>query len=161
MARSIASFISIALLCALPAACDKPGVTEQQKENQATNQAAQAKGQMEQQMENAQANAEKEIAGARANFEKAREDYLHDKRLDVTSLDEKIARFEAEEKTATGKLKADIASRLPAIRTQRAAFGRRLQALAATSASAWDAAKAEADKEWNTLKTAVDDVPSK
>jgi hypothetical protein len=169
MARSIASFIGISLLCALPAACDKtgvteeqkPGVTEQQKENQASNQVAQAKGQFEQQMENAQASAEKEIAGARADFERAREDYLHDKRTALADLDEKIARLDAEEKTATGKLKADIALHMPAIRAQRAAFGRRLQTLGTTLPATWDTAKADADKAWDALKTAVDDVPSR
>jgi hypothetical protein len=149
MARFIASFTGFALVSALAVACDKPGVTEQQK------------GQTEMQMQNAQASAEKEIAGARADFEKAREDYLHDKRTDLVDLDEKIARLDSEQKTATGKLKTDIAAHMPTVHAQREAFGRHLQTLGATSPATWDAAKSDVDKEWDALKNAVDDVPSR
>ena len=161
MARSVASLTGVALLCALAVACDKPGVTEQQKENRAIDQNAQAQGQTEQQFQNAQANAEKQVAAARVDFEKAREDYLHDKRTDLADLDEKIANMDANEKTATGKKKAQLDAQLPGIRAQRDAFARHMQSLSVTPPSAWDESKANLDKEWDALKNAVDNPPSR
>jgi hypothetical protein len=161
MARSVASLTGVALLCALAAACDKPGVTEQQKENRATDQNVQTQGQAEQQFQNAQANAEKQIAAARVEFEKTREDYLHDKRTDLADLDEKIANMDATEKTATGKKKAQLDAQLPQIRAQRDAFARHMQSLSVTPPSAWDESKANLDKEWGALKNAVDNTPSR
>ncbi len=161
MARSVASFTRITLLCALAAACDKPGVAEQQKENRASDQTAQTNNQTEVQIENAQSKAEKQIAAARADFDKTREDYLHDKRTDLADLDERIANMDADAKTAKGKKKADLDARLPQIRAQRDAYARHMQSLSVTPPSAWDDAKANLDKEWDALKNAVDNSPSR
>ena len=58
--------------------------------------------------------------------------------------------------TATGKAKADLDAKLPQIRAQRAAIGADFRALMGTTSGAWDDAKARVDKEWDSLKSAVD-----
>jgi flagellar motility protein MotE (MotC chaperone) len=158
MTRHIAPSFAIALLSVSVVACDKPGVTEQQKETKATEQAANAANEAERQAQSAQAAAERDIAKARADFDKAREDYLHGRRLDLDDLDKRIADLEAKVKTATGKTKAEYDARLPAVRAQRDAFARHMQGLASSTAATWDQAKANLDKEWDTLKTAVENA---
>ena len=158
MSRHIASLSAMALLSGLYLACDKPGVAEQQQESKASEQAAKAKNEAEQQAQSAQAKAERDIAKARADFDKSREDYLHGRRLDLDDLDKKVAELEAKAKTATGKNRADYDARLAAIRAQRDAFARHMQAVGSATADTWDAAKANLDKEWEALKKAVDDA---
>jgi hypothetical protein len=158
MTRSIASLSVIALLSGFSVACDKPGVAEQQQESKASEQAARARTEAEQQALTAQAKAERDIQKARSDFDKAREEYLHGRRLDVDDLDKKIAELEAKAKTGMGKAKADYDARLPAIRAQRDPFARHMQALGNTTADAWDGAKANLDKEWDSLKKTVDDA---
>jgi vacuolar-type H+-ATPase subunit H len=158
MIRHIASLSVIALLSGLYVACDKPGVAEQQQESKASEQAAKSKTEAEQQVQTAQAKAERDIEKARADFDKSREDYLHGRRLDLDDLDKKIADLEAKAKTGASKAKADYDARLPAIRAQRDAFVRHMQALGTATADTWDAAKANLDKEWDALKKTVDDA---
>jgi hypothetical protein len=158
MIRRIAPFTAIALLSASFVACDKPGVTEQQKETKASEQAANATNEAERQVQSAQAAAERDIARARADFDKSREDYLHGRRLDLDDLDKRVADLEAKSKTATGKTEAGYDARLPALRAQRDAFVHHLQALASSTAATWDEAKASLDKEWDALKTAADNA---
>jgi vacuolar-type H+-ATPase subunit H len=158
MTRPIASLSAIALLSGLYVACDKPGVAEQQQESKASEQAVKAKTEAEQQAQTAQAKAERDIEKARADFDKAREDYLHGRRLDLDDLDKKISELEAKAKTGTGKAKAAYDARIPAIRAQRDAFARHMQALGNTTAEVWDGAKANLDKEWDALKKSVDDA---
>jgi hypothetical protein len=158
MTRHIASLSTIALLSGLFIACDKPGVAEQQQESKASEQASKAKNEAEQQAQTAQAKAERDIAKARADFDKSREDYLHGRRLDLDDFDKRLAELEAKAKTGTSKAKADIDARLPAIRAQRDAFVRHMQALGNTTADTWDSAKANLDKEWDAMKKALDDA---
>jgi hypothetical protein len=154
MIRHIAPLTLIALFSFV--ACDKPGATEQQKEDKASERAANARSEAEQQAQSAQAVAAKDIAAARAEFEKNREDYRHSRRVDLADLDKKIVDLEADTRTATGKEKANLEVRLPAIRAKRDAFVRDMQALDNAMAATWDAAKANLDQEWDALKTAVD-----
>jgi len=155
MTRHIASFTVIALLFGLSVACDKPGVTEQQQESKANEQAAKTRGEAEQQTQSAQAKAERDIAQARADFDKSREDYLHSRRVDLDDLDKTIADLEAKAKIDKGKAKTELDSRLPAIRAQRDTFARHMQALGTATVDTWDTAKANLDKEWEALKSAV------
>jgi hypothetical protein len=156
MVCHITSFTAITLLAASLVACEKPGVTEQQKETKANEQAAAARNEAEQKTQGAQATADKDIAAARADFAKAREDYMHSRRIDLEDLDRKIAELEAKEKTATGKTKTDLDARLPAIRAQRDAFARHLQGMNTATPATWDGAKMNLDKEWDALKSAAD-----
>jgi septal ring factor EnvC (AmiA/AmiB activator) len=156
MVRHITSFTAVTLLAASLVACEKQGVTEQQKETKASEQAANARNEAEQKAQGAQATAERDIAAARADFAKAREDYMHSKRVDLEELDRKITDLEAKEKTAMGKTKADLDARLPAIRAQRDAFARHLQSMNNATPATWDGAKASLDKEWDSLKSTVD-----
>src|SRR5689334_16053095 len=87
-------------------ACDKPGATEKQREDNAMQQAAQARNEANENAENAQAKADKEVANARNDFERTREDYRHDRTDDLTRLDKRIADLDAKARTATGKTKA-------------------------------------------------------
>lgn len=156
MGHHISLLIVVGLSSACLAACDRPGVAEQQKESKATEQAANAKSEAERQEQAAQANAERDIEHARAEFEKAREDYLHARRLDLDELDKREADLEAKAMTSVGKAKANLEARLPAIRAQRDTYARHLQALATTTTVSWDSAKASLDKEWDALNAAVD-----
>ncbi len=148
MRRPIASFLVTALLCAPVFACDKPGVTEKQKEMKATEQAEQASQQ-----------ATKDIAAARSDFEKTREDYLHARRIDVLDLNRRVAEIDEKASTAKGKEKTDLDARLAVIRPQRDAFVRHVEALYSTAPSSWDGDKANLDKEWDALNKAVYSVP--
>lgn len=148
--------ITLVALSLSAVACDKPGVTERQKEMKAGEEARNAANESQRQAQGAQAAAEKTIAAARADFETARENYVHHRRLDLVDLDKKIADLEANAKTGTGKTKADSRGRLLAIQAQRDAFDRHVQALDTVTATTWDAAAANLDKEWDALKKAVD-----
>jgi hypothetical protein len=156
MVRPIQSFTSIAVLLAAFCACDKPGVTEQQKESTANEQAANTRNDAIQRMESAQAKADKERAAAQLDFEKSREDYGHMRRQDLTDLDKKIVDLQAEVRTSTGKTKMNLQQRLPAIQARRDAFARHLQELDTATPGAWDQAKANLDKEWADLKDQVE-----
>jgi hypothetical protein len=143
-------------LCSPLFACDKPGVTEQQREDKATQMAELAREQSSEQAENAQASAEKEIAAARNEFEKAREEYRHERYGKLSDLDQKIANLDAEDRTATGKKKSNLDDRLPAIHAQRDAFARGMQSLDHATGTTWDSERASLDKEWDDLVAAVD-----
>lgn len=88
--------------------------------------------------------------------QKSREDYRHIRRMDLEDLDKKVVDLEAEQRTATGKTKANLAANVPAIRAQRDAYVRDLQALDTAAPATWDTARANLDKKWETLKEAVD-----
>jgi hypothetical protein len=157
MVRPMA-FTAIASLLISLGACDPPGLTEQQKETKASDEATNARNQAEQQSQNAQAAADKDIASARADFEKTRENYLHDKRLDLVTLDTKIMDLEAKARTLSVKARSDLDARLSAVLAQRDAFVRNMGALETEVGATWDSSKANLDKEWNSLKAALDDA---
>jgi hypothetical protein len=152
----MATITLIALAAPFPFACDKPGVTERQKEDKASEEARNAAQEAQRQVQAAQATAEKSISAARTDFETTRENYLHRRRLDLVDLDSKIFDLEASARTSTGKAKADIRKSLSAIRAQRDAFVRHLQDLETATATTWDGAAAGLDEEWEALKKAVE-----
>jgi vacuolar-type H+-ATPase subunit H len=137
-------------------ACDKPGATEQQREQRANEQVTQAANEANQQTQSAQAAADKDIAAARTDFEKSREDYRHARTKDLSDVDEKIANLESKATTATGKTKARLDANPPPLRAQREAFVRDIQTLDRATAATWDETKANVDREWDALKAAVD-----
>jgi hypothetical protein len=139
MIRHIAPLTLTALLAASSIACEKPGATERQKEQQASEQAAQTKN---------------------SDFEKTRANYRHSRISDLGDIDKRIANLEAKENTATGKTKADLEAEMPAILAQRDAYVRVLQNLDTATASTWDDAKANADRKWDSLKDAVSKAES-
>jgi hypothetical protein len=146
---------AIAATLIATAACDRPGVAEQQKEQTAAQDNAEQQNRAARESASAQADMNGKVNSARADFEKTRDDYRHEKASDIEALDAKIDALENKDKTATGKAKVDLDSKLPAIRTQRASLGADFRALQATSATTWDDAKARVDKEWDDLKSAV------
>jgi hypothetical protein len=156
MSHHVASFTLFALLSASAFACDKPGVTEQQRETKANEQAANSRNEAERQAQGSQATAERDIAAARADFEKARADYMHGRQRDLIDVDKKIVDLDTNARPKTGKTKAELDTRLPSIHAQRDAFARHMQALDTATPSTWDADRANLDKEWDSLKTAVD-----
>ncbi len=137
-------------------ACDQPGATEKQREDNAMQQAAQSRSQASQNAENAQAQADKEIAQARTQFERSREDYRHDKTTDLTQLDKRIADLDAKARTATGQTKAKLQSNLPNVHQLRDQFARDMTSLDRATPDTWDQQRANLDKEWDSLKSAVD-----
>ena len=154
MIRHAGTFALAAAFMTL-AACDQPGVTEQQKEQKAAQVNADQQDRAARESASAQADMNTKVASAQADFEHTREDYRHSRQTDLDDLDAKIAKLEATDIAATGKAKADLAARLPQIRAQRAAFGADFRALQAATATTWDGAKARVDKEWDTLTSAV------
>jgi len=155
MIRYAGTFALAAALMA-SAACDKPGVTEQQKEQKAAQDNADQQDRAARESASAQADMNQKVASAQSDFERTREDYRHSRQTDLDEIDAKIAKLEASATTATGKAKTDLDARLPQIHAQRAALGADFRALQQTSASLWDDAKARVDKEWESLKSAVD-----
>jgi hypothetical protein len=158
MNRYIAPLTLIVALSASAFACDKPGATEEQKEMKANDQAATARNEAQQKEMGAQAQADKDIAAAQTDFAKAREDYRHTKWTDLADLDKKIGTLQERDQTATGKTKADLDTALPTIRAKRAAFVHDMQALDSATGATWDEARANLDKEWEQLKSSVNDV---
>jgi hypothetical protein len=151
-----AGTLAVAAALMSVAACDKPGVTEQQKEQQAAQDNAEQQSRAARESASAQADMNQKVAAAQNDFERTREDYRHSRQTDLDEVDAKIAKLEAKSATATGKAKADLDAKLPQIRAQRAAVGADFRALMGTTATAWDDAKARVDKEWDSLKSAVD-----
>jgi len=137
-------------------ACEKPGVEEQQKEQKAAQDNAEQQNRAARESASAQADMNQKVATAQTDFEKAREDYRHEKMTDLETLDAKIAKLESKEKTATGKAKDQLDTALPTIRAQRASFAADFRAIQTASASTWEATKERMDKEWDNLKAAVD-----
>jgi hypothetical protein len=141
-----------------PAACDKPGVMEQQTEQKAAQKNADQQERAARESASAQAYMSQKVASAQADFEHADEDYRHSRQTDLDDIDAKIAKLEAKDTTATGKAGTDLDARQPSIRAQRAALGSDFRALQPTSSTAWDDAKARVDKEWEAPKAAVADA---
>jgi chromosome segregation ATPase len=157
MIRIAGTFALAAALTAVTA-CDKPGVTEQQKEQKAAQDNADQQERAARESASAQADMNQKIASAQADFENSREDYRHTRQTGLDDIDAKIAKVEAKAATATGKAKADLDAKLPSIRAQRASFGSDVRALQSATSATWDNAKARVDKEWEALKAAVDDA---
>jgi hypothetical protein len=144
------------LLIATSIACEKPGATERQREEQANHQVAQAKQEANQQTQAAQQTADKDIAAARADFEKTREDYRHARAVDLSDLDKKLSELEAKEKTAKDKARTELQAELAAIREKREAFLKDMYALNGASAATWDEQRAKTGRDWDALRSAVD-----
>lgn len=157
MIRYAGTFAVVAALMT-NAACDKPGVEEQQKEQKAAQDNADQQNRAARESASAQADMNQKVTAAQADFQQAREDYRHSRQTDLDELDSKIAKLEATDVTATGKAKADLDAKLPSIRAQRASFGSNLRSLQMSTASTWDDSKARIDKEWEALKAAVSDA---
>jgi hypothetical protein len=153
MMNRIGSLTLIALVSLSPLACHKPGVTEKQKELQASEEAKNLTSEGQKQLQGARSAAEKTVSAARADFETTRENYLHARRLDLIDLDRRIEDLEA---APPAGAKADIRARLLAIDAQREAFGRHMWSLETTTPAAWDAATKKLDQEWDALRRAVD-----
>jgi hypothetical protein len=137
-------------------ACDKPGVAEQQKEQQASQDNAEQQEHAARESASAQAAMNQKVASAQADFERTREDYRHSRQTDLDEIDAKIAKIAARAATASGKAKTDLDAKLSQIRSQRAAMGADFRAIQVTTAAGWDDAKARVDREWESLKSAVD-----
>jgi hypothetical protein len=150
--------IAVAAVMMGGTACDRPGVTEQQKEHQAAQDNADQQERAARESASAQADMNEKVTAAQADFDKTREDYRHSRETDLSEIDAKIAKLEAKATTATGKAKADLDAKLPGIRAQRASFGSDFRSLQMSTASTWDDSKARIDKEWESLKNAVDDA---
>jgi septal ring factor EnvC (AmiA/AmiB activator) len=153
-----AGTFALAAALLMNVACDKPGVEEQQKEQKAAQDNADQQNRAARESASAQADMNQKVASAQADFDKTRENYRHDRQSDLDDLDAKIAKLESNERTATGKAKADLDAKLPSIRAQRASFGADFRAIQATTAATWDDSKARLDKEWDGLKNAVSDA---
>jgi type II secretory pathway pseudopilin PulG len=147
---AMALLATVALL-----ACDKPGATEQQKENSASQQAAQQVDEANRNAQSAQAEAQRKIASARADFEKDRDDYRHRRDQDLIDINKKVSELEAKQRTATGKDRAKLDQSLPALRAQRDTFSNDLQHLDNVTPASWDGARDSLDKEYNALSDAL------
>jgi hypothetical protein len=105
----------------------------------------------------AQAEADKKLAEVQASLAKMREDYRHETVEKLITIDMKIADLEARARATTGKTRANLEATLKRIRAARDRFTADFKALEATSAAAWDQAKAGLDKELADMQSLVDD----
>jgi hypothetical protein len=104
----------------------------------------------------AQAEADKKVADAQASFLKLREDFRHQVTDSLVKVDKDVADLEAKTKTATGKVKAELESKLPNIRSLRENVTAEYRSLELASALTWDDAKKRVDKAVDDLKQAID-----
>jgi hypothetical protein len=158
MNLSMTSFAVIALLSSSIPACDKPGEAEQKKEIAASEQAAEARTQADRNSQIAQGQSDTAVAAARADFEKSRENYRHSRQQDVANMNKKVADLDAKQKTAIGKERATLDANLPTLRSRRDTFVADLRRLDDATPASWDGARASLDKEWDALKTAIDEA---
>ena len=147
---TVSALLSVSVLM-----CQKPGAEEQTAEGRANKQAEEVQNEATNKVNAAQVEADQKIAAARADFEKAREDYRHSKQVDLDSLNQKVADLDAQEKIATGKTRVALDANLPAIHAQRDAFASDMRSLQFATAATWDSARARLDTEWDALSTAV------
>jgi hypothetical protein len=149
----------MAITLTLSAGCDK-AADDQRKANEAQAEAdkkiAEANRDHATKTTSAQVEADKKIAAAEGDFGKRREDYRHKVQGDLVDLDKKIADLDAKAKTATGKTKADLDTRLPQIHARRDAFAKSFNSVETATAPQWDDMKTRVDKEWSDLKALVD-----
>jgi len=142
------------------AGCDKSAAEAQEKANkaqgEATLTAANAQAEANKKATTAQANADKDIAEAKGDFAKTREDYRHTVQSKLDAVDKKIALLEADAKKATGKAKADLDAKVTNLRAQRTAFGAEVKSLETSTAATWDSSKARVDKAMTDLEAAAD-----
>ena len=159
MVHSITSLTGIVVLSASLAAChQQAGQTEMQKEIQANEQASSARSEAEQHFQNARAAADDQIATARMDFVKARENYLHAKREDLVSLDGRVMRLQSKARSSNAKARAALEPQLSTIQAQRDEFVEQLRALESAAPDVWDVGKDNLDKEWASLKADVDKI---
>ena len=160
MNRSIVS-ASVALSIALALGCNK-AADEQRKADEARAEADEkvvdANRDATERINAAQAEADKKVADAQANFIKMREDFRHDVSQKLVEIDKDIAGLEAKAKTATGKAKAEIDSKVPNIRSLREQVSSEYRSLELASALTWDDAKARVNKAVDDVKKAIDDA---
>jgi phosphoenolpyruvate-protein kinase (PTS system EI component) len=146
----------IGLFAIASSACEKPGVAEKQREQQANAELRQARDEAIQREQGAQGAADKAIGAARADFQKTREDYRHARAVDLIDIDKKIAALEAKEKTAPERGKAQRQADLSAIRVKREAVVRDMNALDNATAATWDEETARMNRDCDALKSAID-----
>ena len=156
MKSSIASFAVVALMCSSVAACEKPGQAEQEKEQAAVQQAAKARAEADDNAQKAESEAQGKVTAARADFEKARNDYRHQRQQDLADADKRISDLQVKQMKATGKEREKLDANLPALRARRETFARDLQHLDDATPASWDGARDSLDKEWDNLKAALD-----
>jgi hypothetical protein len=95
-----------------------------------------------------------------SDFEKARDDYRHQKQADLALLDRSIADLEGKEKAGGAKAKTDMHGMLTSLHAEREKFVADLAAADHATAATWDSAKAGLDKEWDALTSAADKTKS-
>jgi chromosome segregation ATPase len=127
----------------------------EQAQAQANEKAAQARADADAKARAAQADADKKIADAQASFDKMREDYRHTLTNDLTDIDKRIADLDAKKLTATGKTRSDLDVSLTAVHGARERLTADFNNLGAASASTWDRAKANLDKEYSDLRSMI------
>lgn len=146
-------------LVVISTGCDK-AADEQAKANEAQSEAngkiAAVSAEADAKVKAAQADADKKIAEAQAGFMKLREDYRHATTTSLVDLDKKVADLDAKATKATGKAKTELEDALKVIRAARDRFRTDFNALETASASTWDRAKANLDKESADLKALID-----
>ncbi|HEY3822018.1 MAG TPA: hypothetical protein VGL81_32855 [Polyangiaceae bacterium] len=167
MIARIGALAFAALLSASAFACQPPADRNQNNQGQgvANGQGVTNKQAQEPQTQPAnstpadQSEAEKKIASTRADFEKSRDDFLHSKQIDLDNLNQKVADLDANDKTATGKKKADLDAQLPKIHAMRDGYVNDLKNIQYATPQSWDMTKQRLDKEWKTLDDTVKNAP--
>lgn len=151
----IAALLSLVLV---GAACSKAADDEAKAEKAqavAADKLTAATVEANQKMAAAQTEADLKVAEARASFMKRRENYRHDVTVRLGALDEKIGTMMANDRSATGKSRADLDAKLPQIHAYRDALNQDYQVLDGASAATWDDAKKQFDRDLDALESAM------
>jgi hypothetical protein len=136
--------------------CDKPGAAEEQKENSAIQQDLRAQDNAAQQSAQAQADMRDKVAAARADFDKARDDYRRTRQADLKELDGRISKLEERAASTTGSTHAKLDQALATIRVQRSAFASDVREIDNVAATNWDQFKSKTDDDYNALRDRLD-----
>jgi hypothetical protein len=104
------------------------------------------------------AKAERTAATAQIDFNEAREEYRHKRRLDLSHLNREIVALDEEEKTSTSRRKAELTERLPVLHQMHATFREDLNRIETATPETWRQTKEGLEKEWRALEDAVHEL---
>ncbi len=104
----------------------------------------------------AKAEGAEAVAEAQGELIEARAEYQKEMTEKLATLDGRIARVEADAKTATGDEKVKLDARLGDIRTRRTAWDTSWRSADGVAGDKWAKTKARLDREWQELEASVD-----
>jgi predicted outer membrane protein len=155
MIRS-STLAAAAIATLIAAGCDSAADERDRARAVADFEINQGKDEAEATMKAARADSDRKMVQAQAGFWRLREDYRRTMTVNLAGLDRKVVELDAREKTATGKAKADLEASLRTIHARRGRLEARFLGLEQATATTWDAASANLERQWTELNAFVD-----